>query len=138
MALDDESDGYIDEDWIERDPKTGEIIFALRFVSKEAKDDFLSVIAEMTAKAKRNKEEGYTCGNCAAYPCFRARGDASRPAGLCFQHVRQCRQECDFYNQKETGEFWPNGICRKDNSKVIYNQECHIDEVKRSRLQIIL
>ena len=148
MALEDN----VDEDRVVRDARTGEVV--MRFVSKEARDGFLGVLANMEAKTERNKEEGYICGNCAAYPCFRtpasdlvekgdffgqgeegrAKEEGLRRAGLCFQQVRQCRQECDFYHQQETEDFWPRGICKKDNAKVVYEQECHIDEIKKSRL----
>ena len=149
MALDEE----INEDLVIRNFETGNVF--LSFDSKNAKEGFLNILKNMTDKNKRNKEEGYKCGNCAAYPCFRtissqilakglvsglkhyeerAKKEALRSAGLCFQHVRLCRQECNFYIKKETEEFWPGGVCKKDNSDVTYEQECHIDDIKKSRL----
>ena len=122
---------------------------------------------KMVTAQERNKSEGYRCGNCAAYPCFRtmfsqsyferdtspfmihllkdnpkaveyhekrAREEAEKPAGLCFQHVRQCRQECGNYNQLKTESFWLKGICKIDKKEVNYEDECHISEIKKPKL----
>lgn len=67
MSLDED---FVNEDLVVRDGKTGEIAF--RFDTKENKESFLNIMEDMVLTTERNKEEGYRCGHCAAYPCFRA------------------------------------------------------------------
>ena len=95
----------INENLVIRNIETGNIF--MRFKSKEVKQGFLNIMKNMADKNERNKEEGYRCGNCAAYPCLRtsssqllakgwasgeqyeerAKEEALRFSGLCFQHV---------------------------------------------------
>jgi hypothetical protein len=88
----------------------------------------------MVEKNKKVKEGNLTCGQCAVYPCFR-HYTSSTGAGLCYQEVRECRQECDnFIQDIESGKaplFIITGTCRKDNSKVIYDTPCKYEIEKR-------
>jgi len=122
------------EELVVRDARTGEI-FA-RFDTPRDKKNFLRTLGNFVDKLDRNKEEGYRCKDCAAYPCFRGRGGEER-AGGCFQNVRQCRQECKFYlSNTIDGTAAPGfgGKCKLDEVNVEYNQECHIERIKKSRL----
>lgn len=125
MALDD----GLDDDTVVRSTD-GKMSF--HFGSKEGKQNFLSQLGTMVQKSRLVREEGLNCGQCAAYPCFRH----TRPedSGLCFQAVRQCRQECDYFLQDlgsgKAPEFQITGTCNFDKSKVNYQAECHIPEVK--------
>lgn len=99
----------------------------LKFESDLAKDCFTASLLEMHEKIEEIKSQNCTCGDCAAYLCFRNhKEDAS--AGLCYQEVRQCRQECGDFIQKEGSGKSPlfiiTGICKKDDSKVVYGHEC--------------
>lgn len=71
-----------------------------------------------------------TCGNCAAFPCFR-RTDKNEKAGFCYQLIRQCRQECD--NYRCDGYPAAGGTCRVDGCEVKYDQECHIPDIRDKR-----
>lgn len=82
--------------------------------------------------AKRNQQELYECGNCAAFPCFR-KNPSSTPAGLCFQNAKQCRQECNNYKYEGSMPA-QEGVCSLDGQKVSYCQECHIPLEKKSKL----
>jgi len=119
MALEEEVQE--DEDCIVRDAKTGEVF--LRFNNPEDKQAFLKRMIRGVVML----DEGYKCGQCAAYPCFRHRKE-EEPAGLCFQPLRLCRQECDSYSYKDAPAR--GGICKKDNQPVAYCQECHIPEMR--------
>ena len=104
----------------------------LGFESKKAKDNFLRDIRGMTDKSNLIKTKGYTCGGCAAYPCFRSVLE-NAPAGLCYQEIRECRQECnDFVQIKGSGkspEFQIRGNCKRDNAIVNYDAKCRfLDE----------
>lgn len=103
----------------------GDITF--KFDSERAKDRFLEIMAQGFRKSDEIKEKNYTCGGCAAQPCFRYRKD-SDPAGLCYQTVRLCRQECDYFlkdlNSGKAPEFQITGQCKRDSSQVSYEQEC--------------
>ena len=109
----------------------GKVVFA--FESPLAKENFLNNIRQVHEKNERINSQKLTCGQCATYPCFRYPRDNDR-AGLCYQEVRQCRQECDCFHQTEgsgkSPEFKITGTCREDNSKVAYEQECHIEKYK--------
>lgn len=107
----------------------GGIIF--RFKDSETKKTFVNQISQMCETARINREEGYKCGHCAAQPCFRHRRD-SNLAGLCFQRVRLCRQECDNYITTGQGSA-KGGICKIDGQKVAYEQECHIPKMKSKK-----
>ena len=61
--------------------------------SLKAKNGFLEQMERMIEKSNELKNSGVTCGDCAAYPCFRSYPKEGR-AGLCFQEERSCRQEC--------------------------------------------
>ena len=137
----------------------GEGSLVLKADSLKAKNTIIKTLIGMHNKNQEIKEKSYTCGDCAAYPCFRtgssrlfiergpfvermfeinphlepqfkrrAKQEASRRAGLCYQKVRQCRQECDYFLQdKESGgapDFQITGTCKRDNSFVNYNAEC--------------
>jgi hypothetical protein len=69
----------------------GDIIF--KFSSKENKNRFIGILQNMVRKNEEIVSGKYVCGFCAAYPCFRRR-EKNDSAGLCFQRIRQCRQEC--------------------------------------------
>lgn len=123
---------------------TGDI--TIKVESKEAKDNFLKNLMEMSDKADLIEEKSFTCGSCAAYPCFRtvssqlfikykeeghrqsAEKEATGKAGLCYQEVRECRQECnDFIQIDGSGkspEFQIKGTCKRDNIIVNYNARC--------------
>jgi len=136
---------------------TGSII--IKVESQEAKDNFIKELVNMSDKKNLIEEKNLTCGDCAAYPCFRTtssdlylnRGpfverlfsekpeieeqfkkeqnkEASRPTGLCYQKVRECRQECDNFIQIDDSgkspEFQIKGTCKRDNSVVNYDAEC--------------
>ncbi len=141
---------------------TGDI--TIKVESEEAKDNFLEIMGKVIDKSGEIKEKSYTCGDCAAYPCFRtmhsqdlieegpsikrlflenpnakkayeerAKQEASRPAGLCYQTVRECRQECKDFAQIEgsgkSPEFQIKGNCKKDNVIVNYDAKCRfLDE----------
>lgn len=100
-------------------------------LTKKAVENRLAAISK---KSEFVRSKGYTCGQCAAYPCFRE-NRKNVPAGICFQLVRQCAQECDFYDY----ENFPadGGICKLDGSKVRYEQECHIPEQRGQKKAII-
>lgn len=57
-----------------------------------------------------------------------AKQEASRHAGLCYQGIRQCRQECgDFIQIEGSGKapkFQIRGTCKKDGLEVLYDAEC--------------
>lgn len=86
----------------------------------------------MTDKLVEIVQKEDACTKCAAYPCFRNPGKNDSGA-MCFQKIRQCRQECDFYNYKQFPAS--GGVCRKDNKRVEYLQECHIEEMKYQKKQ---
>ena len=108
----------------------GEGGLVLKADSIKAKNTLIKTLIGMNKKSQEVKEKGYTCGDCAAYPCFRtgssrlfiergpfvermfkinphlepqfksrAEQEASRPAGLCYQEKRLCRQECGYFLQ---------------------------------------
>lgn len=90
-------------------------------------------LTAFSEKCKTVMSEDYICGQCAAYPCFR-NPDKADPAGPgCFQLVRQCAQECDFYSYK--GFPADGGTCKIDGSQVNYEQECHIPEQRTQKKQ---
>lgn len=95
----------------------------LRFNNPSEKRAFL----ERLERSLTIIEEGYKCGHCAAHPCFRNYGEET-PAGLCFQITRRCRQECEFYSYP----MYPadGGICKRDNTSIKYNQDCHVPEMR--------
>lgn len=139
------------------------------FDTLQKKREFLRTLENMVTKTEEIKQKDYTCGKCAAFPCFRSgeselidgpfmirylsehpekiglyreriKQEMSQKAGLCFQLIRECRQECDNYGYKNCpGE---GGNCKLDGQQVDYNQECHITEHKsqnlRSRLKSVL
>jgi len=120
MALD-------DENFIELNDKT-----RLLFDSNEAKQGFLNNISDMCKKSKIIQEEGYKCGHCAAHPCYRHREDEDN-AGLCFQPLRRCRQECSNYNYIR---FPADGaICKKFSKLVSYEQLCIAEQEKLDKLK---
>ncbi len=98
-----------------------------RFESELAKESFLAQIVGIIEKTELIESQSLTCGTCAAYPCFR-RHEAESRGGLCYQEVRKCRQECDYFLQDmESGKaplFIITGNCRKDNSRVVYEHNC--------------
>lgn len=134
-----------------------------RFDTPQKKQEFLSTLENMATKTEEIKKKNYTCGKCAAFPCFRSgeselidgpfmirylsehpekiglyreriKQEMNQKAGLCFQLIRECRQECDNYMYKNyPGE---GGICRLDSQQVDYNQECHIPENKSQNLMV--
>jgi len=138
----------MDEDLILR-TEDGRIVF--EFDTPEMKRQFEGSLVEMARKADRNRGEGYRCGQCAAYPCFRtlssqlskdpitpqsikkqlektAEQEAMQNAGLCFQATRRCRQECPQY--RHDGSPAHGGICKVNEEKVGYEQDCHIPEMR--------
>jgi len=123
------------EDLVLRDERTGRVI--LCFPDYDIKQEFLNNLKSIYIRTKRNKDEGYRCGHCAAYPCFRMTSE-SEPTGLCFQPVKQCRQECKNYISKTIDGFTTlanGGNCRIDKQDVAYCQECHIPNIRdKSRL----
>ena len=121
--------GLDDEDLVIRDASTGGVF--MKFRSKEVRDGFLDSLKRVLDKHDLDREEGHTCGDCAAFPCFRAYGE-DYPSGLCFQQVRLCRQECKNYNYDSVPA--DGGICKIDSQGVNYCDECHIEEFRRSRL----
>lgn len=86
----------------------------------------------MVEKHDLVKGEGYKCGHCAAYPCYRNPPN-ERSAGLCFQNVRQCRDECDNYVNKN-GYPAGGGICKITKLEVEYCEECSVESMKVSKL----
>ncbi|MEK6886886.1 MAG: hypothetical protein AABW88_03565 [Nanoarchaeota archaeon] len=137
------------------DPNSGEPNMCFGFTSAETKEQFLENIANMGDKARSININKTTCGECAAYPCYRRltklyttlldnpslsseqresfskRKEAERKAkaGLCFQVVRKCRQECDHYSYAK----YPadGGHCNLDSKPVSYEQECHVLSMMR-------
>ena len=117
-------------------------------------------MVQMAQRSQLIREEGYKCGHCAAYPCFRmkepgilefykerhpqnyeklkkqmelVKKEASQQAGLCFQPTRRCGQECDNYLGKTIdGQTVPanGGTCKADGTSVAYEQNCHIPEMR--------
>ncbi len=115
-----------DEDCIVRNEKTGEIF--MRFNRPEDKQAFL----KGWERRLTILDEGYRCGQCAAYPCFRGYKE-EHPAGFCFQATRRCRQECRAYIEKTIdGLSAPGngGTCRRSGREVEYEQDCHIPEMR--------
>jgi len=108
------------------------------FETEEAKKNFEKDLTEMHDKTELIKKNDYRCGDCAAHPCFRM-PRAKDIAGLCFQIVRECRSECDYFSKDEgsgkSPEFQITGICKKDNYKVLFEQECHIPEYRNSKIK---
>lgn len=92
-----------------------------------AKNNFLEQMAKMVEKNNELKNSGVTCGNCAAYPCFRSYPKEG-PAGLCFQKEMSCRQECDYFirnaDSGRSPDFQITGTCRRDKSIVNYESRC--------------
>jgi len=105
-----------------RDVKTG---ISMKFNSPEDKEAFMKRCVREIAI----KEEGYKCGFCAAFPCFRGYKEEN-PAGCCFQATRRCRQECSQYKYPEFPA--EGGICTLDNTNVNYEQNCHIPKIKKT------
>src|SRR3989344_8230089 len=99
------------------------------------------------------------CGRCAAFPCFRtgsselltalqtaeltpsarqniingARAEMTDSGAMCFQQIRECRQECDHYIPQKLGNhtFPANGgTCRLTGKKVNYEAMCTVEEMK--------
>lgn len=101
-----------------------------KFESRLAKESFLASIIKMNEKAELIKSQNLTCGSCAAYLCFRDVSSEDR-AGLCYQEVRECRQECDYFQQHlgsgKAPFFIITGTCRRDNSRVIYEDVCKFE-----------
>jgi hypothetical protein len=122
MALD-------DENFIESDNG----LIRLSFNSQEDKEKFEDRLKQMSDKSRLVAEEGYKCGHCAAHPCYRHCGE-NDPAGLCFQSIRQCRQECDDYNYEEFPA--DGGVCKKLNKHVKYEQICIIEKERLDRLKV--
>jgi len=60
----------------------------LVFEDKEAKELFEKQLVRMYEWNSLIKSEGYVCGHCADYPCFRY-PKKDQPVGLCFQPVRR-------------------------------------------------
>jgi hypothetical protein len=119
MALEEEAQE--DENCIIRDARTGQIV--MKFNGPEGKQAFINGWKRKSVML----DEGYRCGQCAAYPCFRAYKE-DNPAGLCFQPTRRCRQECSLYKCK--GYPAAGGICGEDDSVVNYEQDCHIPSMR--------
>jgi hypothetical protein len=101
------------------------------FNNPEAKAQFIRTMQRMERNAQLIKDEGHNCGDCAAFPCFR-HTPADYTAGLCFQSVKQCRQECSHYKYPEFPAR--GGVCDLDGQRVKYDQECHIESEKKSKL----
>ena len=145
-----------DEHFIEgKDPVTGKVNIRFGFNSDEKKKQFLENIVDMNDKAISIKINKTTCGECAAYPCFRKltslynsllnnpaisperrqyilkskQEERNKRAGLCFQVIRHCRQECDYYNYDSCPAH--GGYCRIDSQPVSYEQECRIPGIMR-------
>ena len=125
------------------------------FNPAEKKQQFLEILVEASDKARSIKKNKTVCGECAAYPCYRRltklcssllenpnlsseqkdsflkrkEDERNAEAGLCFQVVRKCRQECDYYRY----ERFPaeGGHCRLDSKPVFYMQECHVPSMMR-------
>jgi len=115
-----------DESCIVRDVKTGKIF--MRFGCPEDKQAFLKTLGKGIAVL----DEGYRCGQCAAYPCFRGYKE-KQPAGFCFQATRRCRQECEAYIEKTIEGFCApanGGTCNKSGKEVVYEQDCHIPDMR--------
>ena len=97
------------------------------FETQEAKENFINSLTRMSNKSQTIKEGNYICGNCVAYPCFRHKSKEDR-AGLCYQEIRLCRDECEsFIRDKNSGKspyFKITGICNKDNSNTNYESIC--------------
>jgi|TARA_Y100000310_G_scaffold239607_1_gene243271 hypothetical protein len=95
--------------------------------SIKTKSTFLRQMKGAYDKIGEVRKQGYTCGDCAAHPCFRNYGE-DYPAGLCFQETRECRQECEYFIQdKESGkapEFQITGTCKRDGETMNYEAEC--------------
>ena len=66
----------------------------------------------------------------------KAKKEAERPGGFCFQPVRRCRDECKNYREKKERGFMPEGTCKIDGRDVKYDQECHIKDMKRGRFNV--
>lgn len=109
----------------------------LTFGNLSIKKQLIGQLMHLVEAGKFVREVGYTCGECAAFPCFRNRREDT-PGGLCFQVVRRCRQECEHYLIREkrdsSGEIcrFPanGGSCKMDESSVEYNQDCHIEDMR--------
>ena len=99
----------------------------IEFASIEAKDNFQKCLFQLAGKSAILELRGYTCGQCAAYPCFRNTLE-EEDAGLCFQNVRQCRQECPYFvideNSGKSPDFVTRGSCRRDGTFVCYDSVC--------------
>src|SRR3989338_6344945 len=125
--------------------------------------DIEARLASMVKQTQLVKDEEYQCGHCAAFPCFRmvasgergilkfvkeypysskekiryweqqAKQEASQPAGLCFQSVRRCAQECANYININDAAPADGGICKLTGKAVSYEDECHVPEMKQPR-----
>jgi hypothetical protein len=105
----------------------------------DPESSFGRLLVSMVQKGNWIKEKKITCGDCAAYPCFRNQREIDI-AGLCYQNVRRCRQECDYFIQdKESGKFpllQIEGTCKKDNSIVIYEHPCKFLEKLENTFEV--
>ena len=117
----------------------GRIVFG--FATPEEREKFVKILCHAADKSRAIREEGYKCGHCIAFPCFRHTSKTEK-GGLCFQLTRRCRQECDFYSVKgkvlENGHMdystANGGTCKRDGREVEYEEDCHIPEI-RTRLK---
>ncbi len=95
--------------------------------SLKAKNGFLEQMARMIEKNNELRNSDVTCGDCAAYPCFRSYPKEGR-AGLCFQEERSCRQECNYFIQNrgsgKSPDFQITGMCKRDGTTVDYQSRC--------------
>lgn len=102
-----------------------------------AYNNFVKITANFFERLEKIKENGITCGECAAFPCFRtpSKAYATEPSGGCYQEERQCRQECHDFTRNEGSGAFPEykitGICRKNNKEVDYCSPCMYIESDR-------
>ncbi len=129
-----EDDAEEDENYAIRSTD-GKTVFG--FATKEERERFVKILCRTADRTRAIREEGYKCGHCAAFPCFR-HTSKTEYGGLCFQLTRRCRQECDFYSVRgkalENGamNYSPanGGTCKKDRRDVEYEEDCHIPEMR--------
>lgn len=105
--------------------------------------NFVKITGGFFERLEKIRDSGITCGDCAAFPCFRTPcgSYANEPAGGCYQEERQCRQECRDYNRIEGSGAFPDfkikGTCGRSNKIVDYCAPCEYskDDMRREHFR---